>query len=106
MCVCVRRLDGVMKEDSKVMDIIVEELTEAKNKHAVPRRTVIKPDEGEESFFAIAPPPSKPAIIFTERFMAFGDEERDFEKKSKYTRKMKSPPWETPGSGVQCLYDS
>ncbi|CAM9092331.1 unnamed protein product [Pylaiella littoralis] len=41
------RLDGVMKEDSKVMDIIVEELTEAKNKHAVPRRTVIKPDEGE-----------------------------------------------------------
>lgn len=41
------RLDGVMKEDSKVFDIIVEELTEAKNKHAVPRRTLIKPDEGE-----------------------------------------------------------
>eukprot|EP00903_Cladosiphon_okamuranus_P010462 g9898.t1 len=41
------RLDSVMKEDSKVFDIIVEELTEAKNKHAVPRRTLIKPDEGE-----------------------------------------------------------
>ncbi|CBN74882.1 DNA gyrase subunit A [Ectocarpus siliculosus] len=41
------RLEGVMNEDSKVMDIIVEELTEAKNKHAVPRRTMIKPDEGE-----------------------------------------------------------
>lgn len=36
-----------MNEDSKVMDIIVEELTEAKNKHAVPRRTMIKPDEGD-----------------------------------------------------------
>ncbi|CAN0050365.1 unnamed protein product, partial [Ectocarpus sp. 12 AP-2014] len=41
------RLESVMNEDSKVMDIIVEELTEAKNKHAVPRRTMIKPDEGE-----------------------------------------------------------
>ncbi len=36
-----------MKEDDKVLDIIVEELTEAKAKHAVPRRTLIKPDEGE-----------------------------------------------------------
>lgn len=35
-----------MKEDSKVLDIIVEELTEAKDTHAVPRRTLIKPDEG------------------------------------------------------------
>lgn len=43
------RLEGVMREDSKVMDIIVEELTEAKDKHAVPRRTLIKPDEGEKS---------------------------------------------------------
>lgn len=36
-----------MNEDDKVLDIIVEELTEAKAKHAVPRRTLIKPDEGE-----------------------------------------------------------
>lgn len=36
-----------MDDDSKVLDIIVEELTEAKEKHAVPRRTMIKPDEGE-----------------------------------------------------------
>ncbi|CAN0451282.1 unnamed protein product [Scytosiphon promiscuus] len=37
-----------MEDDSKVLDIIVEELTEAKAKHAVPRRTMIKPDEGEQ----------------------------------------------------------
>ena len=42
-----------MKEDSRVLDIIVEELTEAKNKHAVPRRTLIKPDEGEALSFPL-----------------------------------------------------
>lgn len=47
------RLDGLMKEDSKVMDMIVQELTEAKAKHAVPRRTLIKPDEGESLVFRL-----------------------------------------------------
>lgn len=36
-----------MTEDGKVMDLIVDELTEVKEKHAVPRRTMIKPEEGE-----------------------------------------------------------
>lgn len=41
------RLDDLMTEDHKVLDVIVEELTQAKEMHAVPRRTMIKPDEGE-----------------------------------------------------------
>ncbi|CAM9675174.1 unnamed protein product, partial [Laminaria digitata] len=41
------RLDGLMTDDQSVYDVIVDELTQAKEKHAVPRRTMIKPDEGE-----------------------------------------------------------
>lgn len=35
-----------MAEDDRVFDKIVEEVTALKAKHSVPRRTLIKPDEG------------------------------------------------------------
>lgn len=38
-----------MTQDEKVFDLIVDEMTQLKNKHAVPRRSLIKPDEGELS---------------------------------------------------------
>lgn len=37
-----------MTQDDKVLDLMMEELTEAKEKHAVPRRTMIKPEEGDQ----------------------------------------------------------
>ena len=36
-----------MTDDQSVYDVIVDEMTQSKEKHAVPRRTMIKPDEGE-----------------------------------------------------------
>ncbi|CAM9466525.1 unnamed protein product [Ascophyllum nodosum] len=41
------RLEGLMTHDDKVLEMMVEELSEAKEKHAVPRRTLIMPEEGE-----------------------------------------------------------
>ena len=41
-----QRLEGLMTHDDKVLEMMVEELSEAKEKHAVPRRTLIMPEEG------------------------------------------------------------
>lgn len=41
------RLGALMTQDDKVYDLMVDEMLQLKNKHAVPRRTLIKPDEGE-----------------------------------------------------------
>ncbi|CAM9940419.1 unnamed protein product, partial [Phaeothamnion confervicola] len=43
----VARLRDLMADDGKTNELMVAELTELKRMHAVPRRTVIKPDEGE-----------------------------------------------------------
>lgn len=42
-------LEGLMTQDKLVNDLMVEEMLELKEKHGVPRRTMIKPDEGDLS---------------------------------------------------------
>ncbi|CAM9596691.1 unnamed protein product [Chrysoparadoxa australica] len=45
----VERLNGLMEHDDRINDTIVQELEEIKQKHAVPRRTLIQTDDGELS---------------------------------------------------------
>ncbi|KAG5188528.1 DNA topoisomerase IV, ATP/GTP binding site [Tribonema minus] len=43
----IKRLLGLMQDDESVRQVMVKELLELKAKHAVPRRSIIKKDEGE-----------------------------------------------------------
>jgi DNA gyrase subunit A len=43
----IRRLKALLKDPKKIRSVIKEELAEIKKKHADPRRTQLRPDEGE-----------------------------------------------------------